>query len=190
MHGVNEAGEVVLRRRLRRSDVLRLFIEIEPAILGSRHVTRPIIGVESLGPLDMMCGLMPSQFVKPYVRSQKNDAADAEESARPSNGRPCALFRSRAQSSKLLCCFTGRTLREVAARVRAVEARLLAWHRANDVSRRLATIPAIGPITASAIAPTVVDANQFSSGSQFAAWLGLVRQQHSPYSVRATCVMR
>jgi hypothetical protein len=31
------------------------FIEIEPAILGSRHVTRPIIGVESLGPLDMMC---------------------------------------------------------------------------------------------------------------------------------------
>jgi len=137
-----------------------------------------------------MCGLMPPQFVKPYVRSQKNDAADAEESARPSNGRPCALFRSRAQSSKLLCCFTGRTLREVAARVRAVEARLLAWHRANDVSRRLATIPAIGPITASAIAATVVDANQFSSGSQFAAWLGLVRQQHSPYSVRATCVMR
>jgi len=60
-----------------------------------------------------------------------------------------------------------------------VEAQLLAWHRSNAVSRRLATIPGIGPITASAIAATVVDANQFSSGRQFAAWLGLVPQQRS-----------
>ena len=43
-------------------------------------------------------------------------------------------------------------LREVAARVRTVEAQLLAWHRSNDISRRLTTIPGIGPITASAIA--------------------------------------
>jgi transposase len=68
-------------------------------------------------------------------------------------------------------------LREVAARVRAVEAQLLAWHRSNDASRRLATIPGIGPITA--IAATVIDASQFSSGRQFAAWLGLVPQQRS-----------
>ena len=63
-------------------------------------------------------------------------------------------------------------LREVAARVRTVETQLLAWHRSNDVSRRLATIPGIGPITASAIAATVVDANQFeAAGRRFAAWL-------------------
>lgn len=49
-------------------------------------------------------------------------------------------------------------LRDVAARVRTVEAQLLAWHRSNDISRRLTTIPGIGPITASAIAATVVDA--------------------------------
>ena len=55
----------------------------------------------------------------------------------------------------------------------------MAWHRSNDVSRRLATIPGIGPITASAIAATVIDASQFSSGRQFAAWLGLVPQQRS-----------
>lgn len=55
-------------------------------------------------------------------------------------------------------------LREVAARVRTVEAQLLAWHRSSDISRRLTTIPGIGLITASAIAATVVDANQFSSG--------------------------
>jgi transposase len=70
-------------------------------------------------------------------------------------------------------------LRDVAARVVAVEVELLAWHRANDVSRRLATIPGVGPITASAIVATVGDANQFKSGRQFAAWLGLVPQQRS-----------
>jgi transposase len=70
-------------------------------------------------------------------------------------------------------------LRDVAARVVAVEAELLAWHRANDVSQRLATIPGVGPITASAIVATVGDAAQFKSGRQFAAWLGLVPQTFS-----------
>ena len=70
-------------------------------------------------------------------------------------------------------------LRDIAARVRAVELELLAWHRSNKISRRLATIPGVGPITASAIAATVIDADQFTSGRQFAAWLGLVPQQRS-----------
>src|SRR5258706_14359315 len=70
-------------------------------------------------------------------------------------------------------------LREAAARVRAVEAELLAWHRSNEVSCRLATIPGVGPIIASAIAATVLDARQFKSGRQIAAWLGLVPQQRS-----------
>ena len=46
-------------------------------------------------------------------------------------------------------------LRDVAARVVAMEGELMAWHRANEVSRRLATIPGVGPITASAIVATV-----------------------------------
>jgi transposase len=45
------------------------------------------------------------------------------------------------------------------------------------VSRRLATIPGVGPITASAIVATVGNATQFNSGQQFAAWLRLVPQQ-------------
>ena len=55
----------------------------------------------------------------------------------------------------------------------------MTWHRDNDVSRRLATIPGIGPITASAIAATVPDASLFRSGRQFAAWLGLTPRAHS-----------
>jgi len=49
----------------------------------------------------------------------------------------------------------------------------------SEASRRLAAIPGLGIITATAIAATVTDAGQFSSGRQFAAWLGLTPQQHS-----------
>lgn len=56
---------------------------------------------------------------------------------------------------------------------------ILAWHRDNAASRRLATIPGVGPIVASAIAATIGDARQFRSGRHFAAWLGLVPRQHS-----------
>lgn len=63
--------------------------------------------------------------------------------------------------------------------IRKAELGILAWHRSNEASRRLATIPGIGPITASAIAATVPDARLFSSGRQFAAWLGLTPQPRS-----------
>ncbi len=54
-----------------------------------------------------------------------------------------------------------------------------AWHRSNELSRRLETIPGIGPITASAIAATVTDASLFKSERQLAAWIGLVLRQNS-----------
>lgn len=60
-----------------------------------------------------------------------------------------------------------------------MEAQIVAWHRANETSRRLATIPGIDPITASAIAAAVPDASLFRSGCQFAAWLGLTPRPHS-----------
>jgi transposase len=65
------------------------------------------------------------------------------------------------------------------AREAAIEAKILAWHRASEASRRLATIPGTGPITASAIAATAPDPAQFASGRHFAAWIGLVPRQHS-----------
>ena len=60
-----------------------------------------------------------------------------------------------------------------------LEKEILAWHRADEMSRRLATIPGIGPITASAIAAAVPDPGQFRSGRQFAAWLGLTPRPNS-----------
>ena len=70
-------------------------------------------------------------------------------------------------------------LRIVRGEIAKVEKRIVAWHRASDASRRLATIPGIGPITASAIAAAVPDATLFQSGRQFAAWLGLTPRAHS-----------
>jgi transposase len=55
----------------------------------------------------------------------------------------------------------------------------LSWHRSDLASRRLATIPGVGPITASAIAASVPDASLFRSGRQFAAWLALTPKAHS-----------
>jgi transposase len=70
-------------------------------------------------------------------------------------------------------------LSNVAERIKQIEAAIMAWHKDNEASRRLAAIPGIGPITASAIVATVTDPAQFRSARQFAAWIGLVPKQNS-----------
>jgi transposase len=60
-----------------------------------------------------------------------------------------------------------------------LERRILSQHRENETSRRLATIPGIGPITASAMAASAPDPTLFRSGRQFAAWLGLTPRANS-----------
>ncbi len=61
----------------------------------------------------------------------------------------------------------------------AAEQRIHAWHRANEVSQRLESIPGIGPITASALAASITDPSLFKSGREMAAWIGLVPTQNS-----------
>lgn len=72
-----------------------------------------------------------------------------------------------------------RRLIELEEERQALDQTLAAWHKENEVSRRLAAIPGIGIVTATAIAATVSDPEQFRSGRQFAAWLGLVPRQRS-----------
>ena len=54
-----------------------------------------------------------------------------------------------------------------------IDARLAEIHKNNAICRLLATIPGIGPITATAFAATIPDPSAFRSGREFAAWLGL-----------------
>jgi transposase len=70
-------------------------------------------------------------------------------------------------------------IRDLGVRLEALETDLKASSRGNDVVRRLRTIPGIGPITASALAASVTDPHQFTSGRQFAAWLGLTPRAES-----------
>lgn len=72
-----------------------------------------------------------------------------------------------------------RRLAELGDEIGALDRELEAWHADNEASRRLAAIPGVGVITATAIAATVSDPGQFRSGRQFAAWLGLTPQQRS-----------
>jgi transposase len=68
----------------------------------------------------------------------------------------------------------------LAERVETLEKRIVYHARHADMARRLATIPGIGPITASLIVATVGDnIGAFRSARHFAAWLGLVPRQHS-----------
>lgn len=60
-----------------------------------------------------------------------------------------------------------------------IEAAILVWHKGTEASRRLATVPGIGPITASALVATVGEASNFASARHFAAWIGLVPKQNS-----------
>jgi len=70
-------------------------------------------------------------------------------------------------------------LRHIDEQVGELQRQIVAGHRANEQSRRLAEVPGIGPITASAIVATVADARSFDNGRQAAAWMGLVPRQHS-----------
>jgi len=67
----------------------------------------------------------------------------------------------------------------VGMRLRKLEAQLMAWHRHNELSRRLAEIPGIGPVGAALLVMKVANPSAFRSGRDFAAWLGLTPKDHS-----------
>ncbi|MFD3263040.1 IS110 family RNA-guided transposase [Phenylobacterium ferrooxidans] len=78
IHGVDAAGEVVIRRQVRRSQLLQFFGKQPACLVGmeacasSHHWARELVALGHEGKL------MPAQYVKPYVKRGKNDAADAE----------------------------------------------------------------------------------------------------------------
>lgn len=90
-----------------------------------------------------------------------------------------------AQDEKLpnlvreLFAVQGREYARLEAELKQIEAKLLAWHRADALSQRLAQIPSIGPIIATRLVMKTPDPAAFRSGRHFAAWLGLTPKDHS-----------
>ena len=78
VHGVDADGEVVVRRRLKRSRVVPFFTSIAPCRIGIEACATSHFWARELGALGHDVRLMPPAYVKPYVKRQKNDAADAE----------------------------------------------------------------------------------------------------------------
>lgn len=78
VHGVNRYGKVELRKQLKRDQVAAFFANLAPCLIGMEACSGAHHWARKLQALGHTVRLMAPQFVKPYVKSNKNDAADAE----------------------------------------------------------------------------------------------------------------
>jgi len=78
VHGVNERGKAVLRKQLKRDQVAPFFANLPPCLIGIEACASAHHWARKLQAFGHTVRLMAPQFVKPYVKSNKNDAADAE----------------------------------------------------------------------------------------------------------------
>jgi transposase len=78
VHGVDGSGKVVLRKQLKRAEVVKVFAGLSPCLVGMEACGGAHYWAKQLQDLGHTVKLMAPQFVKPYVKSNKNDARDAE----------------------------------------------------------------------------------------------------------------
>jgi transposase len=240
VHGVDQRGKLVVERRLKRKQVLVFFAQLPPCLIGMEACGGAHYWARMLQAQGHTIKLMAPQFVKPYVKTNKTDVADAEaicEAVTRPNMRfvpmknadqqsVLSLHRARqgfvrartAQANQIrgLLAEYGITLpqgighvtkqlpgiiedaendlpgvfrellkrlgahqKELDRQVQELEEQIHDWHRVSDESQKLARIPGIGPLTASALIASIGDARNFRNGRELAAWLGLVPRQHS-----------
>ena len=93
VHGADASGRVVLRKQLRRAQVLEFFGRQPRCIVAMEACASAHFWGRELARLGHEVRLIPPAYVRPFVKRQKSDAADAEASlARRRNGRPCGLW--------------------------------------------------------------------------------------------------
>ena len=78
LHGVSASGTVTMRRRVSRDGFLRLLASVPPCLVGLEAGSGAHHWAREIARLGHDVRLMPPQFVRPYVKTNKNDAADAE----------------------------------------------------------------------------------------------------------------
>ncbi|WP_180900574.1 IS110 family RNA-guided transposase [Martelella soudanensis] len=90
-----------------------------------------------------------------------------------------AADQSLPELARALFAMHGAEYRDLLAETNAVEEKLIALHRSDECSRRLAEIPGVGPDGASLLMMKTPDPRMFKSGRDFAAWIGLTPRDHS-----------
>lgn len=236
VHGVDGEGHGVLRRELTRGQVERFFAKLEPTLVGLEACGASHHWGRVLQRLGHTVRLIPPQYVKPYVKRNKNDKIDAEAICE-ALGRPSMRFvaiktadeqaalmmlsvrellikqrtmlinairghaaefgvvgaKGASKVSEVLaratecvpalaCKLLGVLAGELATlegRLCQLDKQLMAWHRSNELSQLLTTIPGIGPISAVTMVLKVPDARVFRSARHFAAWIGLTPRESS-----------
>ena len=78
VHGIDAAEKVVVRKQLRRGQVMKFFAALPPCLVGIEACATSHHWSRQLQALGHTVRLIPPAYVKPYVKRQKNDAADAE----------------------------------------------------------------------------------------------------------------
>jgi transposase len=78
VHGIDESGAVVIRKQVRRAQLLAFFAKVPACLIGIEACATAHHWARELIKLGHQVRLMPPSYVKPYVKRQKNDAADAE----------------------------------------------------------------------------------------------------------------
>ena len=78
VHGVDKRGQPVLRKQLKRSEMAKFFVNLEPCLIGMEACGSAHHWARQLERYGHTVKLMAPQFVKPYVKTNKHDKADAE----------------------------------------------------------------------------------------------------------------
>ena len=101
VHGIDAAEKVVVRKRLRRRQVLEFFKALPPCLIGMEACATAHYWARELTKLGHRVRLMPAKDVKAYVKRNKNDTADAEAICEECGGRPCVSCRSNRPNSRV-----------------------------------------------------------------------------------------
>ena len=138
LHGVDAAGQVVIRRQLKRRYVLAFFQKLPPCLVGIEACASSHHWSRELKALGHTVRLMPPAYVKPYVKRQKNDAADAEaicEAVTRVNMRFVATKTPEQQSGLMLHRTRHLFIRQQTAVINAIRAHLAEFGIVAPVGR-------------------------------------------------------